>query len=867
MRNHAWLATLLFAGVLAGCHHRAGSHVTGGVLGRVVIYRNGVAFYERNATIEDGRVTVRVPRERVDDFLKSLTVVDKATGKPMGVTIPRRDDSDGTYLSMTLETPDAKRGQVLLTYVTEAPAWKPSYRIVVGKNNKVMLEGWAIVDNTTSEDWKGVLVGVGASSALAFRYDLWSVHTVERDLLRGEEKFAIAPPSGVSPYSDNNSAEELVAIPGSTIAGSVAQTGSQGDDLGVSFSGSTTLENTTVIDPRHEGSSSGISTTSGSVRGVVSDQQSGERLPGVTVVATSPSLQGTQTAITDENGTYSIGDLPPGSYTISMYYADVQVQRAGVTVGVNKVTPVFQKLNQRMAAGEVIAIKDTAPVIDQGSTRTGVTLDKNYTRNIPTGRTFGAATGAAAGSQKIRQGKGANGKFSGYEEAGGSRNGESSKLPEPPLVSPQRDTRLDAIVAKVQKDKRDVVIEVHGAPGTEQQAIARGTTIKNRLVDDGIAAPKIHIVPKVGVGETDNVRVLAVAPRNAPDTAAAPPVSRISPGDTPVGESHFIAERPMTVRSGSSAMVAIHHDETTGGVVYLYDPISERGDKRFAFKAVRLDNPTGDTLEAGPVTVYGDGRFIGEGITEPVPPHAAAVIPFALDKQVIVTTNGSEADSIAKLITVQRGVITAQVQHRRDAKFVVTSRLTVPTTVYLRHRLETGWSLLDHPKSFTKVGDSHLFRVDLGPGETRPITISEATPVERTFDLSSEEALGMMKVFIDDPKASPDLKLQIDALLATHRGAADLVDKIATLREQITEYRSRSGELHAQIASLKAVRTGGELLATLKTKLSEMSDRTQKATIALVETQEKLMLSRVKFQNQLAELKLTDVTKETAAKR
>ena len=82
--------------------------------------------------------------------------------------------------------------------------------------------------------------------------------------------------------------------------------------------------------------------------------------------------------------------------------------------------------------------------------------------------------------------------------------------------------------------------------------------------------------------------------------------------DTPVGESHFMAERPMNVRAGTSAMVAMVQAETSGGIVYLYDPLSDRGDERFAFKAVRLDNPTDDTLEPGPVTVYGDGRFIGE---------------------------------------------------------------------------------------------------------------------------------------------------------------------------------------------------------------------------------------------------------------
>jgi hypothetical protein len=311
-------------------------------------------------------------------------------------------------------------------------------------------------------------------------------------------------------------------------------------------------------------------------------------------------------------------------------------------------------------------------------------------------------------------------------------------------------------------------------------------------------------------------------------------------------------------------MVAMVHGETTGGVVYLYDPISERGDQRFAFKAVRLENPTGDTLEPGPVTVYGDGRFIGEGITEPVPPKASVVVPFALDKQIVVAREGHEEDRIAKLVTVQRGVITAELQHRRQTRFSVTSRLTAPTTVYLRHRLEHGWVLVDAPSAGTRVGDSQLFELRLAPGETKHATIVEATPVSRTFDLATPEALGMMRLFIQEPEASPQLKTQIEALLATHRGAADLVDRIETLRAQLAEYRSRSGELNAQLVTLKAVRTSGDLMAALRKKLAEMSERTQKATIEVVDAQERLMLARVKFQNQLAELKLTDATRPPA---
>src|ERR1043165_705502 len=127
MRRFSLLLAIL-AGTAGCAHNKNYVSVDGAVLGRVVIYRNGVAFYERSAKLEDGKVAVHVPRDRVDDFLKSLTVVDKATRKPISVSIPRQQADDGNYLTMLLETPDEKDADVLLTYVTDSPSWKPSYR-------------------------------------------------------------------------------------------------------------------------------------------------------------------------------------------------------------------------------------------------------------------------------------------------------------------------------------------------------------------------------------------------------------------------------------------------------------------------------------------------------------------------------------------------------------------------------------------------------------------------------------------------------------------------------------------------------------------------------------------------------------------
>ena len=143
------LAGFLFASALsgaAGCASTAKPTTTfvkvdQVSLGKVVVYRNGVAFYERRAQVEGGKLTVRVPRDRVDDFLKSLTVVDAKTGKPLPASFPRQQSDGGPFLEMTLDIPTAKEpGQVadvVLTYVTEAPVWKPSYRIAISDSGKV----------------------------------------------------------------------------------------------------------------------------------------------------------------------------------------------------------------------------------------------------------------------------------------------------------------------------------------------------------------------------------------------------------------------------------------------------------------------------------------------------------------------------------------------------------------------------------------------------------------------------------------------------------------------------------------------------------------------------------------------------------
>jgi outer membrane receptor protein involved in Fe transport len=139
--------------------------------------------------------------------------------------------------------------------------------------------------------------------------------------------------------------------------------------------------------------------TTGAVRGQVRDQANGEPVIGATVVASGPALQGTQATITDETGQYNVSNLPPGTYQIVIYYADAQFSRTNVLIQLGKVAKVNININTQAQAGETIVIEGRAPLIDQQSTKTGNTITRDYTENIPTGRTFGSVLGAASGSQ------------------------------------------------------------------------------------------------------------------------------------------------------------------------------------------------------------------------------------------------------------------------------------------------------------------------------------------------------------------------------------------------------------------------------------------------------------------------------------
>ncbi|MBM4344727.1 MAG: hypothetical protein FJ100_15280 [Deltaproteobacteria bacterium] len=207
VRNATGLVGLL--AVLRGADVQV-SGKAGNLRGRVV----GVELPPRQGGDKDGGpprgaiLTLMTGDDRLAttpvDGIGELVIGDRtlSVGLKQSLDISR---ADGAWkpASLHIRLAGDKTHDLIVSYIHEVPVWRPAYRAWVEKDKGVLLQGWAIVDNTSGEDWADVKLTLVAGSPLSFRYNLHTPHMVERpDLSPRLPQSADAPPEpdvGVQP--------------------------------------------------------------------------------------------------------------------------------------------------------------------------------------------------------------------------------------------------------------------------------------------------------------------------------------------------------------------------------------------------------------------------------------------------------------------------------------------------------------------------------------------------------------------------------------------------------------------------------------------------------------------------------------------
>ncbi len=146
-------------------------------LRRVVVYRNGVGYFERQGRVEGDAVNFRVTQNEVGDFLATLAVMESGGSSVRSAAFPMPEEQHG-------DTPpdpnrrrnvrlalDGREHDLTVGYTVETPIWRPTYRLVF-QGAQPQVQAWGIVQNLSGEDWSNVNLSLVSGSPVSFRSEL-----------------------------------------------------------------------------------------------------------------------------------------------------------------------------------------------------------------------------------------------------------------------------------------------------------------------------------------------------------------------------------------------------------------------------------------------------------------------------------------------------------------------------------------------------------------------------------------------------------------------------------------------------------------------------------------------------------------------
>ncbi|MGV3606294.1 MAG: hypothetical protein ACO1RA_07785 [Planctomycetaceae bacterium] len=153
-----------------------------------------IGVERRNMPTGNKEVTqVEVVNLRTDNGVRSLRIDSLVRTKIMD---PKVDQEFQQALMLIAGASSSDKKQVKLDfhgkgkrkvsvgYIQESPVWKTSYRLVLQDDKPAMLQGWAIVENTTAQDWKNVELSLVSGRPISFQMDLYQPMFITRPFAR-----------------------------------------------------------------------------------------------------------------------------------------------------------------------------------------------------------------------------------------------------------------------------------------------------------------------------------------------------------------------------------------------------------------------------------------------------------------------------------------------------------------------------------------------------------------------------------------------------------------------------------------------------------------------------------------------------------
>jgi len=291
----------------------------------------------------------KIRKQRAHDEFEDVTIFsivtdtgemrnfDLAAGASVRIVERELTDEVGRYLSligasrardvrrMSLTASGSGDRDIFVSYISEVPVWKSTYRILLPEkpNQRPLLQGWAIVDNTIGEDWKDVQLSLVAGAPQSFIQNISQPFYARRPVIPLPESAMLTPQSHQATLEQFAQLQAAPPAPGSSHA-----------------------------------------TTS--LYGIVKDP-SGAVVRGAQITVRNEETGGSQVTTTDAQGRYRYADIQAGNSAVFVTATGFQrFNLANIYLGIGRNNEIDATLNVG-AANETVEVQASTPTVNTES--------------------------------------------------------------------------------------------------------------------------------------------------------------------------------------------------------------------------------------------------------------------------------------------------------------------------------------------------------------------------------------------------------------------------------------------------------------------------------------------------------------------
>ncbi|MRG90536.1 DUF4139 domain-containing protein [Polyangium spumosum] len=324
--------------------------------------------------------------------------------------------------------------------------------------------------------------------------------------------------------------------------------------------------------------------------------------------------------------------------------------------------------------------------------------------------------------------------------------------PPPPMAAPQEEggERLDDLLAEAESAKDEAFAEYDRAPTT---GATRSTATRSAPAKKG----------RMGANYGGGVPAGSAAPAPYP-TEMPRPVTPSNPRNVNAlaavavegGTTRYDLPFPVDIPNKSATMVLLLAQRVPGEAIFLFSPDGGVRDSfSHPFRVARFTNNTKGLLEKGPIAVFDDGAFLGQGMVDPLPPGAVATVPFALERGLAVTTDRKEDELSARLAKIDGGQLYIERDWVYHTKYTIKNGTDFDAKTLVKHSRIPGTRLENPPKGTEdNVGTGSALVPQTTPKRaTNVLDVEERRSFTRQIDALSPLADDAVKAYMNDARA------------------------------------------------------------------------------------------------------------------